>query len=362
METFLKNDDRFRMVIPTHNRPEGLRRVLDYYNAYRRNLRIIVADSSFAEIKEQNRKTISMFSNLEISYFSDYSPEDDIMLRFLRKISDAINHVTEEYCLLCPDDGFVTPRGISQSIDFLDENSDFTVAHGHYIAFYKGGKSQFLWKPVYPYKSITFSDARDRLLFHFSEYYPTTLGVHRTDLLKLLYEETKKFTEDLRFCELLPSALALVYGKMKHLDVLYGAFEYLPTSLGETTGTLWDFVKANTYFLKYRKFRYCLAMHLSKSSELNEEDSKKVVDVGMSAYLSFYWPSIQPPHTWKNITKRKIKDIFAHLRLSDLLYRNMTRARIYNAWTSEDSPLEYYIDFNEIRRFALDGGTLEADI
>jgi glycosyltransferase domain-containing protein len=352
----LKNDDRFSVVIPTHNRPERLGRVLSYYNEYGRNLNVIIADSSFAEIKKRNKKTISLFSNLDISYLSDYSPEDDIMMRFLRKIAEAVDHVTREYCLLCPDDGFITPRGIDQSIDFLEENSDFTVAHGNYIAFYKEGTEQFLWKSIYPYRSITFPDAKDRLLAHFSDYNPTTLGVHRTDFLKMLYEETTKFTEDLRFCELLPSALTLVHGKMKHLNVLYAALEYMPTSLGETTEDLWNFVSTNTYYRKYAKFRDCLTAHLSESPRVDDKDSKKIVDAAMSAYLSAYWPSIQAAHTWKNISKRKIRGVFGRLGLSDWIYKRMRQTRIHNVWTSRNLSSEYYADFSEIRRFALEEG------
>lgn len=342
------------MVILTHNRPERLQRVLNYYSSHERNLKIIVADSSSTQIKIQNQKTISLFSSLDISYLHDYSPKDDIMVRFLRKIAEAVDQVTEEYSLICPDDGFITPRGIGRSIDFLEEHSDFTVAHGHYIAFCREGRERFLWKPIYPYRSITFPNARDRLLFHLSNYMPTTVGVHRTEFLRMIYKETVKFTDDLRFCELLPSALTLIHGKMKSLNDLYAAFEYMPTSLGETTETLGDFIRANTFYRKYQKFRHCLAMHLSESSELNEAASKKAVDAAMSAYLSTYWYSIQGGPAWRSIPIRKIEHIFRRLSLGELIWRRIRQTGSGNVWASRDPPADYCPDFNEIRRLVID--------
>jgi glycosyltransferase domain-containing protein len=339
------------IIIPTYNRPNYLKRILNYYNEDGGNYTIIVADSSSDENKKRNEKIIPSFSSiniLHINYPSEIDPH--------YKIVDALNYVNTKYCVFCADDDFVTPNGINQSVDFLEKNPDFTVAHGYYISFYlksdKKWNQQFCWSPIYPYKSITFPDAKSRLNFHFSNYYPTFYAVHRTDFLKMIFKETTQFTDDYRFGELLPSMLTLIHGKMKHLDVLYAAREDIPGSTGQNSENLKDFITAGTHDEKYAKFRDCLAMHLSKKSQLDLEESKRVVDDAMSAYMK------------KNSLINKMSNALDYLRLPDwidegirTLYRKLflsKQMRMNDFQSSVDVPSsKYYDDFNTIRLHVL---------
>ena len=120
------------IIIPTYNRPAYLRRILGYYGDYGRDFNVIVADSSSDDIKAINEETISSTSKTDIEYLGDYTPD----VNPYTKVADAVNHAGEQYCVLCADDDFVTPDGIRQSVDFLEENPDFAIAHGRYINFY----------------------------------------------------------------------------------------------------------------------------------------------------------------------------------------------------------------------------------
>jgi glycosyltransferase domain-containing protein len=344
------------IIIPTYNRPNYLKRILNYYNEDGGNYNIIVADSSSDENKKRDEKIISSFSSINISHLNIYPSE----IITMHKFADALNYVNTKYCVLCADDDFVTPTGINQSMDFLEKNPDFTVAHGHYISFYletdKGGKQQFCWQPIYPYKSITFPDAKSRLNFHSSHYtIPTFYGVHRTDFLKMIFKETLKFTDDYRFGELLPSMLTLIYGKMKRLDVLYAARESIPTSTSGRAETFRDFIKNGSYNEKYAKFRDCLAVHLNKMSQLSVEESKNVVDNAMAAYKEKY------PDDYKDIFIHKMKKKWDHLRLPDWLdkgirvpYRKLFLLKQTNDFPIfSDTSSQYYDDFDKIRLHVL---------
>ena len=347
------------IIIPTYNRPEYLRRILSYYNEYGGNYNIIVADSSSDENKKINTKNISSFSNLNILHLSDYPSK----INPVHKIVDAINYVEEKYCVLCADDDFITPKGINRSVDFLEKNPDFTVAHGYYIFFYlktdERKKQQFCWQPIYPYKSITFPDAKSRLNFHSSNYtIPTFYGVHRTDFLKMIYKETTKFTNDYRFGELLPSMLTLVYGKMKHLDVFFAARENIPGSTGQNCENLSDFIKAGTYDEKYAKFRDCLATHLTKKSQLDLEEAKSVIDDAMAAYMRRY---ISNKTHYKGILIQKMANFLDNLRLPNWIDEGIRTSyrRLFVPKQRNDSPIfsdnssKYYDDFNKIRLHVL---------
>lgn len=343
------------ILIPTYNRPDRLKRILSYYSDYEIAYNIIVADSSSNENKEINKRTISSLSNLNVQHLDNYSSK----IEPLRKTADALNYVNTKYCVVCADDDFVTPNGINQSVDFLEKNPDFTAAHGYYISFYLENtkRRQRLWsRGIYLHESITFSNPKTRLNHHLSNYSQTTFyAVHRTDFLKVIFEETAKFTNDYHFGELLPSMLTLIYGKLKCLDVLHAARERIPGSTGRATGNLKKYIKDNTYYEKYDRFRECLSTHLSKEGQLDIEESKKVVDNAMSAFMKRY--------SSYNALITKMGLILDSSRLPDwlverirVLFRKLSPIRqIHDPRISiEISPSsEYYDDFNKIRLHVL---------
>lgn len=349
------------ILIPTYNRPRYLKRILSYYNNYEITYNIIVADSSSNENKRLNEEAISLFPDLSITHLNRYSSE----LNLFHKIADAVNYVDTKYCVACADDDFITPNGINQSVDFLEKNQDFTIAHGQYVSFYlrddERGKQQFYWKPTYLHESILFPDANARLNYHLSNYSQATFyAVHRTDFMKMIWAENRKFTNDTRFGELLPTMLTAIHGKIKCLDVLYAARELIPDSSARTAKTLVHFIKNGTYNEKYAKFRDCVSAHLSEQAQLDIEESKKVVDKAMSAYMKKSYPV--------NPLISKMEDILGYLRLPDwidkkirALYRVLfltkqkrARQKFDSSFSLDISPTyEYYDDLNKIRLHVL---------
>ena len=278
-------------------------------------------------------------------------------INLFHKIADAVNYAEGKYCVVCADDDFITPDGMKKSVDFLEKNPDFTIAHGYYITFClkssKKGKQHFCWTSCPPFKSITFPEAESRLIFHLLNYHETFYAVHRTDLLKKIFKETIKYTNDNRFCELLPSTLDLVYGKMKCLDVLYIAREAIVNSTGQISKDIVDFIKLGSYDKKYAKFRECLSIHLSKKSSLTMEESKKVVDKAMSNYLKENYG-----------IRYRMDKLLKYLRLPDYIdtrmrkiYRklcSLKQVQTDNTKNLIDKPSsKYYDDFNKIRNHVL---------
>ncbi|MFC2035015.1 TIGR00180 family glycosyltransferase [Chloroflexota bacterium] len=347
------------IIIPTHNRPGYLERILNYYSQNSKDFDIIIADSSTDEIKKVNEETVSLFSILNIQHLNYYSTG----VVPLCKIVDAINHINTKYSVFCADDDFITPNGINQSVDFLEENLDFSVAHGHYISFYlkdnREEDQQFYWRPTYSHESIIIPEPSARLNYHLSNYSQATFyAVHRTDFMRMIYGETLRFTDEFRFAELLLTMLTSIYGKIKCLDVLYTAREYSGSSLGQTINSIKDYMKDDTYSEKYALFRDCLSVHLSKQSQLNIGESKKVIDDAMSAYIKKYY-RINP-------LVNKMVGILDYLRFPNwidknirALYRTLfitkrARQKFYSSFSLE-IPLtyEHYDGLNKIRLHVL---------
>jgi glycosyltransferase domain-containing protein len=280
----------FSIIIPTYNRPDYLRRILSYFDSFQESCQVIVADSSSDANKKLNEDIISSVSNLKINYLDNYAPE----IVSHHKYADAVSYVDTEYCLFCADDDFITPRGIKKSVDFLEKNGDFVVAHGRYIFFHLEtsgkGEPRFIWEAAYAAESLRSPLPEERLTTHLSQYLlPTIYAVHRTDVLKKAYRELiNSHVSPILFGELLPSMLVPVQGKAECLDVLYMArtrheAKHWPMDLKEA-------MNAGVYDEEYAKFRDCLAAHLSQHSPLDIEKSKQVIDNAMSVYMDRHYP------------------------------------------------------------------------
>jgi len=350
-----KIDNPCTILIPTYNRPNRLRRLLDYYNKYGKDSNIIVADSSSNENKKLNKKNILLFSDLNIFYLDNYSSE----INLFHKIADALNYINTKYTVFCADDDFITPNGINKSMDFLEKNPDFTVAHGHYIIFCLKNKKKFFWTSFPDHKSVTFSEIKSRLVFSLSNCQLLTLyGVRKTKHLKKLFKEVIKFTEESYFPEFLLNILNVIYGKIKCLDILYEARELILGSGTTTTMDLIDLIKKGTYNKEYARFRECLSIHLSKKSDLTIKQLKKLIDGAMPACLNTMY---KRRHSNPMI---KITKFLRTLGLPSWMYGKMRElywdlsfiknVRMDPFWNLIDKPSsKYYNDFNKIRNHVL---------
>lgn len=348
--------DKVTVIIPTFNRYPYLLRILNYYKSYNFPTRILILDSSDGLLDEDRFR--GFLSNNKICYRKTN-------LDLTAKIVDGLRGVSTPYSVFCADDMFITPNGIRESLSFLENNPDFSVAQGYSIGFWlrhiKGDKQQFMYRPSYDLVSNTFFGPKERLVCHLSKYSPTFYGVTRTDLLKIIFEEAAKFTDNNRFTELLLSMLTLVYGKMKTLDVFYTARQALSESMSTRSKTLIGFIKDGTYGEKYAKFRECLARHLSIKANSDIKDAQQAVDKGMSVYLSGCLKSKEP---MKNILIRKVKDILENSIFPDWIYaeiRSLYRKlflirqkRMDDLRSFMNTPLsKYYGEINNIHNHLL---------
>lgn len=292
------------IIIPTFNRPDYLKRILGYYNDAKGGFEFIVADSSSDANKQKNKTTVESFPGLPIVYLDDYAEDINPWYKF----ENALKFAITKYAVFCGDDDFVVPSGIKKATEFLEDNTDFSVAHGDYIGFFAKNNG-FAWKVASEFESVDAPEAELRMAEHLSNYSISTFyGVHRTDFLKMIFEETRKFTDDNRFGEILPSILTLVYGKMKKINAFYAAHEINPKSTGLVTDTLYDFKTAGTFEEKYESFKNCLADHLVKNSALESKEAKIAVDKAMGAYLEKNYPG-----GFKTFLKDKVKEVFAYI-------------------------------------------------
>ncbi|MCK4364478.1 MAG: TIGR00180 family glycosyltransferase, partial [Thermoplasmatales archaeon] len=280
---------KFTMIITTYNKPTLLKRILSYYDNCNFENRIIVADTSTKENKKINKGIIDSCSNLDIFYLTNFPTINEFpgaSGQFV-KLADATDYVEDKYCVTCADDDFILPNGIKKSVEFLEKNKDFVVAHGQYLAFSILDEA-FHWNYSPKTDSNTHSDPKSRLLQHFSNYTLTTYAVHRTEIMNKIWKETTQTKNLGVFGELTASMLTSIYGKMKGLDFFYDFRQADFTSHGRTAKKLYDYVAEGTYDEKYLRLKNCLSENLSKIAEISIKEAEKIVDKGWAEHTKRY--------------------------------------------------------------------------
>lgn len=351
----------FTIIIPTYNRSQHLKRNLNFYDEISSlNYRIIIADSSTKENKLKNKDIINSFPSLEIIHLDDFHKK----IRPFHKVYNALSNVKDSYSVFCADDDFITPNAIKKCVDFLENNPEYACAQGDYVSFkVDNTKKTFFWREKYIHQeSITFSNPEKRLKTHMSNYMQTFYSVHKTDILKKSFKEAKKNSDDFRFGEILPSMITLIHGKMKKLDVFYAARESNLESAGRTTPTILDFIEEGSYNEKYKKFRTCLSKHLSKKSDIDFNQAKKIIDDSWHKYLN---SRILKKNNYKSISTRLSRTLTSFNlpnRLDHIIreyYNKIILQPIKNSkWNVTIPDTEYYKDLKTIRKHVLEHNTL----
>lgn len=247
------------VIIPAHNRPERLRRLLEYYS--RTDIQILVPDSS-------DRPFTDAGNYPDITYL--HRPK----LHFLLKIKEILPLIHTPYVLYCADDDFAVPEAIAQITAFLDTHPDYSTAQGHYLTFIPDKEKVAFYPRYIRYfdKRVTGDTARKRLLQRKNMYAPLLYAVIRTSVFRHMY--TSCFTPDgtprfrnLFLAEEFFNHAALIAGKYATLPCFYSARECIAGSATETT-TPMSIVRTDpAYQSEYRNFLQTLA-------ELFEEQEK----------------------------------------------------------------------------------------
>lgn len=211
---------KLTLIIPTYDRNFYLSRCL-WYHAHFPFAEIIVADSSSKIKKTVNQETIQKIREkygTNIRYL-EYEPESEKYGGDIyRKWGDAVQHVDTEYSQICADKEFLIPTTQCACIEFLDINTDYSIAEGmdYHIQSYLNDNMNF-----YPWQgesSFDMSDPLERIQACFvnSKIVGTLFSVQRAILQKKIYANLLKYNIwDIRFGEISLEYQPLVLGKMK---------------------------------------------------------------------------------------------------------------------------------------------------
>lgn len=257
------------VIIPAHNRPERLQRLLDYYAST--NINIIIPDSSEKQFTGQIKSP-------RVIYL--HRPR----MHFLKKVREILPMISTKYVLYCADDDFAVPEAISEITLFMDKNPKYSVVQGHYLTFTpSGNKIKFLPRYIRNHdNSITSSDPLERMRQGRAKYASLLYGVARTDIFQRIYSYCFDKTGELRFrnlflAELFFNHAMLMNGKYATLPYFFSARERIPGSATETTVPAAVIRSSDKYRDEFYGYIKALSLMLSDISGLAADEAEKII-------------------------------------------------------------------------------------
>ena len=211
---------RFTVIITSFNRPNILKRNLEFLLSFKENCKIIIADSSKNIFSNFFLKNLIINNKILFKNFS----EDTF---FSKKVYEVSKFIDTKYCVLVPDDDFISLSAIKKCINFLDKNPTYASCHGKYFSHVQ--------KKLFGKKKIFFEDKTKNLISAEEDLYSrvrrymagellsqyTLYAVHRTLDFKSIWKETALHANNWVIHEYFSTIMSLSKGKMKTLPIFY---------------------------------------------------------------------------------------------------------------------------------------------
>lgn len=258
-----------------------------YYSSQHLPFRLLIADSSNPAITGETGSALENYSgSLQLDY-KIYDEETG----FEEKISDALRYIDTKYAVFAGDDDFFIPSTLSSTVSFLEKNKDYSIVHGHSVAFSSNSDAtneiDDIWE--YEQRSIEADIIVNRLLDQFSFFTGTWYSVHKSEDLKDIWDKLGMLQSTATFNELLFCALGIIKGKAKKLNKLYMVRQInkrKDISDLYNTGDSFDWISNPRWHANLSAFTAILSKDLSAKTGMDSGTSKDTVKRLAWTYLN----------------------------------------------------------------------------
>lgn len=257
------------VLIPAHNRPERLRRLLAYYG--HTNIEILVPDSSTLPFPF-------------LDEFPSITYRHQPGMEFLRKINEVLPLIHTDYVFYCADDDFIVPEAVKHITEFMDSHSDYCTAQGHFLTF-EAHKGVLEFYPRYIRnfnKKMDGNSGIERLNQYNNLYASMLYSVCRSGLFKEMYSAVMDSEGNPRFTNLYAAEeyyniYTLIHGKHYTSSVFYSAREWIKGSASYTTVPFTTFITAAEYKNQYDAFIDILANKLAVTDSIPIKEARDFI-------------------------------------------------------------------------------------
>ncbi len=283
------------LFIPTRNRPEFLRRTLEYYARERFFGWLFIGDASTGEAAERNQATVKAFAHtLRILYRSCPG------LSACAANEALIPSITTPYCAYLGDDDFLSVQGLEQCVAFLEGHPEYGAAHGMCVMFQTEHNRPY--GPIgnvgyYPQAVVGAETGVGRLKEFFTDSQYTLLySVHRAAVWQAMFRGLRALpgmqNSNVFKDELIAVGVSVIRGKVKQLNVLSLVHQVHEDSY--RFPHVYDWLTDPAWFPSYQVFHGRLVEELVRQDGASIEEARAVI-------RDIFWPYLaaQVIKAWK---------------------------------------------------------------
>lgn len=314
-------NDSLTCVIPTHNRPQFLRRLLHFYGQFPSDFPFLVMDSSNTSAAAENVEVVSSVRDgLQVSY-------RHVDLNVIEKCLEGLRSVRSPFVVFCADDDVLFPNAVWRCVEFLKGEQGFESAMGR-TAQLSPSLPGWCCRVLKGY-SIEHDRPFERCHQLAANWFTNFYAVYRTETLLDMFRVTAANTNaslNYHIPEMLLSQLSVLRGRVKVLPTMYSLMEKHGSNAGAAMRTG---VRPEAESM-YLRFKRCLADQFVLAGT-DREAAERFIDKEYGYFRETNLAIRRRP--------RSTAERFSHL-LSEI------REKVSGGWRT---------DFNRHRRFVRTG-------
>ncbi len=292
------------ILLLSHNNPDHLKRALSYYKQIEFKGRILIADSSKDEFRQQVRDVLVA---AEERLFAPVLFEYDKDLSYIEKIAAVSREVVTSYLLLAGVDDFFSQRGMLEAMHFLKSHPDYAFAYGRMYGFTYDGRDISSYYIGYFDGMISFEkdSPLERLRDFFPRYSASFYSVFRTSIFQNVLSRSAKVAREYATSDNFATMLLLLEGKAKFLPLPFHWRELSDDSYGMIY--LQEWLIGEKFKQDFVRMKACLKeVFIEKnlcSSEQAETVSSQCIDEFIEHRTAL---TFEQEHSLKKVIKGKL--------------------------------------------------------
>lgn len=271
------------ILISTKNRSNFLVELLNYYASVKFKHTIYIGDASDPQYMAETLSAIESLSCI-INIVHKQCPElNRGAIDNQATIKKMIKYVEEEYLVFSGDDDFFIPPALDKCVDFLENNPEYSSAHGYgsFVGYDENARICRI-TGMYDVNEYKADSASERLKMLMNRYSVLLFSIHRKEAFYNLYQNIDLITHVL-FVELLPVSLSSIQGKSKKIDELYlirGVHEKRCTQPKMIEG-----FSDPEWYQSLLVYINTLSEEITKVDSIDQKDAKEIVRQVFSIYV-----------------------------------------------------------------------------
>ena len=265
------SDERLTCLVPTHNRPQYLRRLLQFYSRFSPGFSFLVVDSSNPLAAAENLAVIESWKSavdVEYRHFD---------LSFFEKCVRGLEQVQTPFVVFCGDDDLLFPDAVRRCVEFLENQPGYSSAMGRTV---QQDVPPALWNGsglrVLKGYSIEHDRPLDRCRQMIARVFSSFYAVYRTETLLGNFRITAAQTDSrlsLEVPEVLLSQLSVLCGRLKVMPLMYSIRQRHRSNAGRV---LRSGVRQQSE-LFYQRFKECLTVQFQHAG-IDRADAQRFID------------------------------------------------------------------------------------